>query len=244
MHTGVIRSRYRKADLEEAIKQYRDKALPALATHPGNRSGLLLVNRETGDVISIGFYENEASAKAFAPKATSLLESFKKFETEPAEPNRELFEIAASTQQEAKAVVEKNIKAFNAHDMEALARQAAPDIVGTFPDVGQVKGPQAVKEQNQLMVRAFPDAKVEAKNTIAQGNTVVVEGVFTGTHSGPLKTPMGDVAPTGKKVAGEFIQVVEIDRGLVKRSHLIYDQVQLMQQLGLSPAAAPAKSKG
>jgi len=239
MHTGVIRSRYRKSDLDQAIKEYREKALPALAAHKGNRSGTLLVNRETGDVLSIGFYEDEASARAFAPNATALLESFKKFQSEPAEPKRELFEIAASTQQEAKALVAKGFNAFNAHDLEALARDAAPDIVATYPDVGQVKGPQAVKERNKVMVTAFPDARIEAKNTIAQGNTVVVEGVFTGTHSGPLTTPMGDVAPTGKKVAGEFIQVFEVDRGLIKRSHLIYDQVELMKQLGLTPAAQP-----
>jgi len=90
------------------------------------------------------------------------------------------------------------------------------------------------------MVTAFPDARIEAKNTIAQGNTVVVEGVFTGTHNGPLKTPMGDVAPTGKKVAGDFIQVFEVDRGLIKRAHLIYDQVELMKQLGLAPAPPAA----
>src|SRR6266852_3955056 len=239
MHTGVIRSRYRKSDLDQAIKEYREKALPALAAHKGNRSGTLLVNRETGDVLSIGFYEDEASARAFAPNATALLESFKKFQSEPAEPKRELFEIAASTQQEAKALVAKGFNAFNAHDLEALARDAAPDIVATYPDVGQVKGPQAVKERNKVMVTAFPDARIEAKNTIAQGNTVVDEGVFTGTHSGPLTTPMGDVAPTGKKVAGEFIQVFEVDRGLIKRSHLIYDQVELMKQLGLTPAAQP-----
>src|SRR6266849_6157358 len=112
MHTGVIRSRYRKSDLDQAIKEYREKALPALAAHKGNRSGTLLVNRETGDVLSIGFYEDEASARAFAPNATALLESFKKFQSEPAEPKRELFEIAASTQQEAKALVAKGFNAF------------------------------------------------------------------------------------------------------------------------------------
>jgi len=58
---------------------------------------------------------------------------------------------------------------------------------------------------------------------------------------------MGDFPATGKKVSGEFIQVFEIDRGLVKRNHLMYDQVDLMTQLGMAPAppkaAAAAKSK-
>ncbi len=48
---------------------------------------------------------------------------------------------------------------------------------------------------------------------------------------------MGDVPATGRKVSGEFIQVFDVDRGLIKRNHLLYDQVQLMTQLGMAPAA-------
>jgi hypothetical protein len=47
---------------------------------------------------------------------------------------------------------------------------------------------------------------------------------------------MGDVPPTGRKLKGEFIQVFEIDRGLVKRNYLMYDQVEVMTQLGMAPA--------
>jgi len=72
---------------------------------------------------------------------------------------------------------------------------------------------------------------------------VVVEGVFSGTNNGTLKTPMGDVPATGRKVSGEFIQIFEIDRGLVKRNHLMYDQVDLMTQLGMAPAPQPAGAK-
>src|SRR5206468_12358131 len=110
MYTGVIRSRYRKSDLDQAIKEYREKALPPLAAHKGNRSGTLLVNRETGDVLSIGFYEDEASARAVAPKAAALLEGFKKYQAEPAEPMRERVQIAAPTPQEANAGAEKGVK--------------------------------------------------------------------------------------------------------------------------------------
>jgi len=77
---------------------------------------------------------------------------------------------------------------------------------------------------------------VEAKHIFTHGNAVIVEGIFTGTHDGTLQTPMGDVPATGRKVKGEFIQVFEVDRGLVKRNNLVYDQVQLMTQLGMAPA--------
>ena len=238
MNAGVVKSRYNKADLERAIKEYKELALPSISTHEGGRSAILLVNRETGDFLSIGFYESDAAAKSLGPKAEKLIASFEKYATSTgAKAARELYEVAASTQSEAKAVVERGNKAFNAHDLEALARDTAPDAELTAPGDMKLKGPQAIKEYNQNFVNAFPDARIENKNVIAQGNTVVVEGVFSGTHKGTLKTPMGDVPATGRKVKGEFVQVFEVDRGLIKNARLIFDQVQLMTQLGMAPAA-------
>src|SRR6266851_1839734 len=236
MNAGVIKSKFKKTDLDKAIKEYKEAALPAIAQHKGARSAFLLVNRDTGDAISVAMYDDEAAAKSFAPKAEKVAEQLKKYMSSP-DVKREVYEVATSTQLESRAVAERGLKAFNAHDLEALARDAAPDIEATAPGDIKLEGPQAVKEYNQNFVTAFPDARVEAKNIFTQGNTVIVEGVFTGTHDGTLKTPMGDVPATGRKVRGEYIQILEIDRGLVKRDNLLYDQVQLMTQLGMAPAA-------
>src|ERR1700737_2985806 len=224
MNAGVIKSKFKKTDLDKAIKEYKEAALPAVAQHKGARSAFLLVNRDTGESISIALYEDEAAAKSFAPKAEKVAEQLKKYMVDAGAPKRELYEVAASTQVEARTVVERGLKAFNAHDMEAMARDSAPDIVSTAPGDIKLKGPQAVKEYNQNFVKAFPDARIEAKNLFTAGNTVIIEGIFTGTHDGTLKTPMGDVPATHRKVKGEFIQVFEVDRGLVNGSTLIFDR--------------------
>ena len=239
MNAGVVKIRYKKPDLDKAVKEYKETVLPAVATHQGARSAQLLINRETGDAISVALYETPEAAKSFGPKAEKLIESMSKYFAGE-KPKRELYEIATSTQLEARAVVERGIKAFNAHDMEALARDAAPDIEATAPGDIKLKGPQAVKEFNQGWVTAFPDARVEVKNLFVQGNHVIVEGTFSGTHNGPLKTPMGDLPATGRKTKGDFIQIFDVDRGLVKRDHLMFDQVQLMTQLGLTPSPQTA----
>src|SRR5258708_9427135 len=163
MHVGVIKSKFKKTDLDKAIKEYRETAIPALATHKGARSAMLLVNRETGDAISIGMYEDENAARSFAPKAEKLAESLKKYQSESTS-KRELYEVAASTQIEAKAVVERNLRAFNAHDLEAVARDAAPEIELTSPGDIKVKGPQAAKEYNQNWVKAFPDPPLHSNH--------------------------------------------------------------------------------
>lgn len=236
MNTGVVRSKYKKSDIDKAVKDYKETVLPAIATHQGARSAMLLLNRETGDALSVAFYENEGAAASFAPKAEKLIGSFKKYMATDTTPKRELFEIAASTQLEAKAVVERGIKAFNAHDLEAIARDTAPDAEGTAPGEVKVKGTQGFKEFNQNWITAFPDARIETKNIFAQGKHVIVEAVFTGTNDGPLTTPMGQIPATGRKTRGEFVQIFEVDRGLVKKSTLMFDQVQLMTQLGMAPA--------
>jgi predicted ester cyclase len=239
MNAGVVKSRYKKADLDKAIKEYKELALPQISQHEGGRSAILLVNRETGDGISIAFYEDEAAAKAFAPKAEKLMAGFAKYLAVD-KPEREVFEVAASTQQEAKACVERLYRAIDAHDLEAAARESAPDSVLTAPGDMTVKGPQAIKEYNRNWITAFPDAKIEVQQIFAQGDNVAVKAQFVGTHNGPLKTPMGEVPATGKKVRGDFVQLFEIDRALVKSAHLMFDQVQLMTQLGMAPAPPQA----
>ena len=242
MNAGVIKSTFKKADLDKAIKEYKEAALPAIAQHKGARSAFLLVNRDTGESISVALYDDEAAAKSFGPKAEKVAEQLKKYMSD-GNIKRELYEVAASTQLEARQVVERGLKAFNAHDMEALARDSAPDIEATAPGDVKLSGPQAVKEFNSNWVKAFPDARVETINIFTAGNTVIVEGVFTGTHDGTLHTPTGNVPATGRKVRGEFVQIFEVDRGLVKRDRLIFDQVQLMTQLGMAPAAPNQAAK-
>jgi predicted ester cyclase len=236
MNAAVVRGKYKKSDIDKAVKDFKETVLPALAKHDGARTGMLLVNRETGDGISVAIYENEAAAKSFAPKAEGFIESFKQYLVADATTTRELYEIAASTQIESKATVEKGDKAFNAHDLEAIARDTASDAEMTASGDVKLKGPQAIKEYYGAWITAFPDAKSEIKNVFTQGKQVVVEGVFVGTHSGTLKTPMGDVPATGRKVRGDYVQIFEVDRGLFKKIRLTFDQVQLMNQLGLTPA--------
>src|SRR5260370_19945996 len=100
MNAGVVKSKYKKSELDKAIQEYKETALPAIATHEGGRSATLLVNRDTGDVLSIAFYKDEASAKAFGPKAEKLIAAFQKYAAPDARPMRGVYDISASHQSE------------------------------------------------------------------------------------------------------------------------------------------------
>lgn len=64
---------------------------------------------------------------------------------------------------------------------------------------------------------------------------MISEGVFTGTHTGVLVIPQGEIQPTGKSVRLRYATVQKVESGKVASEHLYFDQAELMAQLGLLP---------
>jgi ketosteroid isomerase-like protein len=52
-----------------------------------------------------------------------------------------------------------------------------------------------------------------------------------------LRGPAGDLAPTGRHVDGRYSGVYEFEDGKISSFHLFFDQVDMLTQLGISPAA-------
>jgi predicted ester cyclase len=135
---------------------------------------------------------------------------------------------------------DKVTAAFNAHDRNKMAELTADTCVASGPGGMQAKGKQEVLEFNNVWLDAFPDARVEVEKIYVDGDVATEEGIFTGTHTGIFRTPMGDVPPTQKKVRGEYLGVNEFRDGKLVRQRLMFDRQQLMEQLGLAPAPAAA----
>jgi predicted ester cyclase len=70
---------------------------------------------------------------------------------------------------------------------------------------------------------------------IAEGDTVCAEHVFEGTHTGVLTTPMGEVQPTGRRVANRVAWVAGIRDDKILWARIYSDRLSLMEQLGLVP---------
>ncbi len=81
--------------------------------------------------------------------------------------------------------------------------------------------------------KAFPDSKATFHDAFASGDTVVVELTWKGTHTGPLATPSGEVAPTGKSINLRAVQIQEVKDGKVASTRQYFDMATLMSQLGL-----------
>ena len=88
---------------------------------------------------------------------------------------------------------------------------------------------------------AFPDAHLQIHGLHIAGDVAVEEGTFTGTHQGALHSPAGDIAPTGRAVAVDYIHVLRFRDGKHISFNLIFDRLAMLEQLGLTPAPAPTR---
>jgi predicted ester cyclase len=132
-----------------------------------------------------------------------------------------------------KRVVERHVEAFNARDADAEPWSEDADFVA--PNAS-MHGREQVLGFLGVFWDAFPDGRLEASRLLAEGSVVAAEGRFTGTHTGVMRAPAGDVAATGRQVDFRWMSSYEVRGDELASEHLYFDQAELLGQLGLMPA--------
>ena len=135
---------------------------------------------------------------------------------------------------------DKWTEAFNAHDIDEFAGMLADDVVLHAPGGISGEGKDACAQYFAGWLGGFPDAHVEINTVHIIGDVAIEEGTFTGTHDGVLHTPAGDIAPTGRRVTADYIEVNRFRDGKNTYSNLMFDQLDMLEQLGLMTATADA----
>lgn len=83
----------------------------------------------------------------------------------------------------------------------------------------------------RVLQAAFADLHAELiDQVVAPGKTVIVFRQ-TGRHVGPLPTPLGPVAPTGRTVTGLGIDVLTITGGKISQIWVLADELQRLVAL-------------
>ena len=126
--------------------------------------------------------------------------------------------------EENKAIVRRFIEAYNKHDLSSIEDFVAPDYVDHTNQVGR----EGLKQLFNMAFKAFPDLHETIEDIIAEGDKVWVRVTFTGTHTGEW---MG-IAPTGKKVTSEMVDIYRIVNGKHVEGRFVTDQLDFLKQLG------------
>ena len=105
------------------------------------------------------------------------------------------------------------------------------------PDFG--RGPDSEKKRAALYRAAFPDLHLTIEDVIAEGETVMTRWSCRGTHKGDLS----GIAPTGKPFTISGVSIARFASGKMVEGWVNWDALGLMQQLGVVPELAKAKTQ-
>jgi steroid delta-isomerase-like uncharacterized protein len=140
---------------------------------------------------------------------------------------------------EAKKVLEQAIERWNATDRDGWAALYTDDVVYEAPGGARISGLADLKEKYfDALVTAAPDRRSSDVVLFAEGEHVVEQARYTGTHTGTLRNPGGaEIPPTGKKLDFPFVGVFRVEDGKISSIRIYYDQIDVLTQLGLLPGA-------
>jgi steroid delta-isomerase-like uncharacterized protein len=147
------------------------------------------------------------------------------------------------SQQDNTAIARGFFEAWNERDYDLGASLIADD--GELIEIAtdeHFRGGDGLREEYHKWGDAFPDGRVEVRNSIAADDWVVLEMRFHGTNTGAFVGAMGEVPPTGRPLTFDFCTVMQVRDGRLVLGRHYHDNTTIAQQLGLMPAAAAATS--
>jgi steroid delta-isomerase-like uncharacterized protein len=137
----------------------------------------------------------------------------------------------------AKAVVRRNTEEVQSKgNFDVFEEVFADDFVDHTPQPNMIPDKAGVRGLYRALRAAFPDFRAEIHWQTADGELVTTYKTYHGTHQGPF---LG-VAPTGRKIHFEAVDVMRVRNGKITEHWGVANLFSLMQQLGAWPPTTQA----
>lgn len=133
--------------------------------------------------------------------------------------------------EENKALAQRSWELVGQRNPDLLEVVYAADVVWHEPDQ-DVQGLEEAKQFFSTYLTAFPDFNATVEDVLAEGDKAATRWTIRGTHQGEIEE-FGP--PTGRQIALEGITVHRIEGGKIVEEWERYDNLSVMQQLGLAP---------
>ncbi len=139
------------------------------------------------------------------------------------------------------AVVRRNTEEVQGRgNFEVFEELFAADFVDHTPQPGGFTPDRdGARDLYRTLRAAFPDFHAEIHWQISDGDRVTTFKTYHGTHEGTF----WGLAPTGRKVHFETVDVMRVRNGKITDHWGVANLLSLVQQLGLAPALGPAKER-
>ncbi|SFK83542.1 conserved hypothetical protein, steroid delta-isomerase-related [Halogranum rubrum] len=122
---------------------------------------------------------------------------------------------------------------WNRGRRDVLAHVLDEGCVVHLDDGSDRRGREPYWEFVQRYRQAFPDLTVGIRDTVSEGDKIVLRLTVRGTHEGPF---LG-VHATGRRIDVDRMVIHHLDDGRIVETGVVEDTVRLLHQLGASPSA-------
>jgi steroid delta-isomerase-like uncharacterized protein len=140
---------------------------------------------------------------------------------------------------ERKVIARRYIEeVWNNGNLALIDELFTPDYINHSPSLGQVTGPEGLKQFIATFRNAASDLHLTIDDMVAEDDRVVTRWTAQGTHEREL---MG-IPPTGNRICVSAIVIDRIVDGRIVEHWAGRDDLGLFQQLGLIPSLAPESS--
>ena len=138
--------------------------------------------------------------------------------------------------QDNENLVRSYYQAFNDRDINRGASYIADDFEWEIVPFGTtLRGPEGYRRFMSVWETATPDGKIQLNRVIPVGDWVVTEFTFTGTQTGPLVTPAGEIPSTGQTIELKPCELLQVKDGKLVHGRVYFDLGGLMRQLEWTP---------
>ena len=138
----------------------------------------------------------------------------------------------ASETERNKSVIRRFVEEVqNKKDWGVYDELNDPEFVNHSAPPGIPSDREGGKVYLGAFLNAFPDCHFTVDDMIAEGDQVVTNKTFTGTH----EAEFAGIPPTSRRVTLQFVDIMRVRDGRIVEHWLSMDQLSFMQQLGVIP---------
>ena len=143
-----------------------------------------------------------------------------------------------STEQRNMELMQTLDDSFNAQDYDTFTQRHRADVLVNLTGVLPTHDIEAHRSDAMNIFKTFPNQRVDNrpyKVFFASGDWTCSIARYTGTMTGPMRTPDGkEIPPTGKSFDVDLCTVAQWDEnGQIIQEIIFYDLATMMRQLGL-----------
>jgi len=139
------------------------------------------------------------------------------------------------TREEAKTLLDNVLTIWNGGKLDLIEKHYASDVILKTSVMPQPsKGYEGIRTWLNSSLTSAPDHHLAFNEFYVEGNVIFTRWTATGTNTGPLSTPSGEIPATGRSFSISGLSFYRIENGLITEQEVVFNALDMLMQMGFT----------